>query len=77
MVHRHRLQHGILFRPPRLLPRRKRFLQSAENNAKVRNQRTSLGNVEQQHIKTIRQAGHGADHREGDQPLGGRGDEGV
>ena len=45
LVHRHRLQRRELLRPPRLLPRRERPLQRAEDDAEGRDQRRSLGDA--------------------------------
>jgi adenine-specific DNA-methyltransferase len=45
---------GKLLRPPRLLPRRQRPLQGAEDHAESRNQRRSLGHAEQRHFTAVR-----------------------
>ena len=45
LVHRHRLQRGEFLRPPRLFPRRQRSLQIAENRARGRDRRGSLGDA--------------------------------
>ena len=56
LVHRHRLQRRELLRPPRLLPRRERPLQRAEDHAEGRDRRGSLGDAEQRHLAPVRQA---------------------
>ena len=45
LVHRHRLQRRKLLRPPRLLPRRERSLQRAQDHAEGRDRRGSLGDA--------------------------------
>ena len=77
LVHRHRLQRRELLRPPRLLPRRERPLQGAEDHAQGRDQRGSLGHPAQRHLAPLRQAQVRAHRRQGDQPPRRRGDEGV
>ena len=56
LVHRHRLQRRELLRPPRLLPRRQRPLQRPQDHAQSRDQRRSLGDAEQRHLASVRQA---------------------
>ena len=43
LVHRHRLQRGELLRPARLLPRRERPLQGAQDDAEGRDRRRRVG----------------------------------
>ncbi|MBI3093674.1 MAG: hypothetical protein HYY97_02275 [Rhodocyclales bacterium] len=71
LVHRHRLQRGKLHRPPRLLPRRQRFLQGAEDHAQGRDQRRRLGHAEQRHFAVLRQIDPAAHCGEGHQSSGG------
>ena len=54
LVHRHRLQRRELLRPPRLLPRRERSLQCAEDDAQGRDQRGSMGDAAQRHLAALR-----------------------
>jgi adenine-specific DNA-methyltransferase len=54
LVHRHRLQRGELLRPPRLLPRRERPLQRAQDHAEGRDRRRRLGDAEQRHVAPVR-----------------------
>ena len=68
LVHRHRLQRRELLRPPRLLPRRERSLQRAQDHAQGRDQRRSLGHAEQRHLPPLRQTQVRPHRREGDQP---------
>jgi adenine-specific DNA-methyltransferase len=62
---------GILLRPPRLLPRRQRPLQGAEDHAEGRDQRRSLGHPEQRHLTPLRQTQVRAHRGEGHQSPGG------
>ena len=71
LVHRHRLQRGELLRPPRLLPRRQRPLQGAEDHAQGRDRRGRLGHAQQRHLAPLRQARIRPDRGEGHQPPGG------
>ena len=50
---RHRLQRGKLLRPPRLLPRRQRPLQGAEDHAEGRDRRGGLGDPLQRHVPPV------------------------
>ena len=77
LVHRHGLQRGKLLRPPRLLPRRQRPLQGAEDDTEGRDRRGRLGEPQQRNLPPVREALHWPHRRQGHQSLGRRGDEGV
>ena len=78
LVHRHRLQRGELLRPPRLLPRRERSLQGAQDDAQGRDRRGRPGRaLYSRHVAPVRQAELGPHRGQGHQPPRRRGDEGV
>ena len=77
LVHRHRLQRGELLRPARLLPRRERPLQGAQDDAEGRDRRRRVGDAPQRHLASVRSPGVGPHRRQGHQPPRRRGDEGV
>ena len=77
LVHRHRLQPGELLRPPRLLPGRQRPVPVPQNHAESRDRRRRLGHPQQRHLAYIPQARNWPHRRQGNQPPGRRGDEGV
>ena len=70
LVHRHRLQRRELLRPPRLLPRRQRPLQRAEDDTQGRDQPRGLGDAEQRYLTAVREAEERPHRGEGDQPPG-------
>ena len=73
----HRLERGILLRPPRLFPRRQRPQQGAEDHAECRDRLGSLGEPVFRHVAPVREAEVRPDRGEGDQPPRRRGDKGV
>ena len=77
LVHRHRLQPGELLRPPRLLPGRRRPLQVPEDHPQGRDRRGRLGHPAQRHLAPVPPPGVGPHSRQGNQPPGRRGHEGV
>ena len=77
LVHRHRLQRGELLRPARLLPRRERPLQGAQDHPEGRDRRRRVGVAPQRHLASVRPPGVGLHRRQGHQPPRRRGDEGV
>ena len=56
LVRRHRLQRGELLRPPRLLPRRQRPLQGAQDHPQDGDPPRRLGNPAQRHLTSLRTA---------------------
>ena len=68
LVHRHRLQRGELLRSPRLLSRRERSVQGAQDHAKSRDQRGGVGHASQRHLPAVREARVWPNRGEGDQP---------
>ena len=77
LVHRHRLQRRGVLRPPRILPGGQRPVQVAEDHAQGRNRCRRMGDAPQRHVPVIPQAGVGPHRRQGHQPLGRRGTEGI
>ena len=75
--HRHRLQRGELLRPARLLPRRERPLQGAQDDAEGRDRRRRVGVAPQRPLAPVRPPRVGPHRRQGHQPPRRRGDEGV
>ncbi len=72
-----RFKHSSLLRPPRLLPRRERSVQGAEDGAEGRNRRGRLVEPLLRGLPPLQAATHEAHRGEGHQPLRRRGDEGV
>lgn len=64
----HRRQRRILLRPPRLPSRRQRPPQVAQNHTEGRNQRRSLGDVEQRRFPVVRQTEFRPHRSQGHQP---------
>ena len=77
LVHRHRLQRRELLRPTRLLPRRERPLQGAQDDAEGRDRRRRVGVAPQRPLAPVRPPRVGPHRRQGHQPPRRRGDEGV
>ena len=77
LVHRHRLQPGELLRPPRLLPGCRRSLQVAEDHPQGRNRRRRVGHAAQCRVAPVPASRVGPHSRQGHQPPGRRGHEGI
>jgi adenine-specific DNA-methyltransferase len=71
LVHRHRLQRRKLLRPPRLLPRRQRPLQIAEDGTARGDRRGRVEHAVLRRVQAVCPAEDGADRGQGDQPLRG------
>ena len=77
LVHRHRLQRGELLRPPRLLPRRQRPLQGAQDDPQGRDPPRRLGDPAQRHLPPLRPPALRPHRGQGHQPPRRRGNEGL
>ena len=77
LVHRHRLQRRELLRPPRLLPRRQRSLQGAEDHPQGGDRPRRLGDPPQRHLPSLRSPGLRPHRGQGHQPSRRRGHEGL
>ncbi|MBZ9711162.1 site-specific DNA-methyltransferase [Mesorhizobium sp. ESP7-2] len=77
LVHRHRLQRRELLRPPRLLPRRERSIQVAQDSAEGRDRRGRLVDPLFGYLAALPEAGDRQDCGEGHQSLWGRGIKGF
>ena len=77
LVRRHRLQRGELLRPPRLLPRRQRPLQSAKDHPQDRDPPRRLGDPAQRHLPPLRPPYHRPHRSQSNQPPRRRSNEGL